>query len=1505
MKKYLMLVCLVLLSVFNVNESHAQALPNTPIADFYTRNPEFSCGAQTICESVPNNDINIYNIYISGCAVGVNPCNDRLLIWTPQYNPLGNASVGEIRQYYLNEFSNGTSDMPTARFYSIEDCAFVAGSNTKDMTCNVMLQYTNSEGEIKYFVGTTLNSNFYRGRPLPCPSNGNICLSTASNIPKDSKNTGDPIDLNNRSVADGKIDLKFPIAFGRTYNSGNGQGGLIGKSWVSDADKKIQIPALTNPDGISLNLTKTQPLSLSTTSWIQVLTGSNNPLNFYRNSLTDGWSSAALVNNAYTLAIVNNQYVLTMPNGDMNLYDVMSGSLISENFKNGTYLNYSYNGSQLIQITNNYNQSISFSYSNNLINQITASNGDTVQYSYANGYLTQATYNNVETYTYVYDSNGLMTDKYDENNQHYTHYDYDSQSRPIVNYMFDQNGNQINRADLNYASNYVTETKQNGNVMRHYFDSYNLTSQYVGTVNMSGGNGQYTFANLDYDTSGNLTSEYNYLGTANTEYTYDANNLVTKVKKENGAIMNLTWDTTNRLLMTMNEQTSNGNRIANYTYDYYHNVSSKVIQGNDETLTWSYTWSNDGRMLTKIQPNGLGYTYGYYAIDGSSASGLVNTITTSTGKTITVNGYDTRGNAISITGIDGITKTMTYDIRDHLISETVNGATNNYTYDLAGNLTISNFANGYQITMTYDPAHRLIKIEDNNGGSESFVLDSTTGKPLNTNIYQNSTLIKTMNIVLNGVGDTIKEYRSDSTKAFNVNSTYNDGSVHTAQDQNGTTVTRLISNTGLTTTNNYAGNYPDYYYDLDNHVKSINVNAQITNYTYDDFGRLTQLVSPDTGTQNLTYDTVAGIKTRVDASGITHTTNSDIEGKITSITHSNATGTLTETYDYSAQNRLKKITDNSGTNEYLYDNYGFLNQKTQTTNGKVFNVLYNNNNLGQTTAVTYPSGMVVNYTYNKGFLSNVAVNGTNIVSNLVYNSLEKQPVSWTLGNNSVSITMNTDGGQTGFIDSGVMNQTLSVDSMLNINSITDSINPNQSVSANFNPNYAISNWSNASGIQTHTNGINYNISSISGNGVNDAWSYDSASNLVNAYTNTPAVTYVYDGNGNLTTDNKGTYTYDFKNNMSSSNRNSTVGSYTYNAMSQRVLKVVGGQSRYFVYNESNQLIGEYDVNGNVINEYIYLGLRPVAVKNNGTINMVHTDYLGTPRYIMDSSNNLLWNWDNTDPFGTTLAQGSLEFNLRFAGQYYDSESSLHYNMFRTYDPTSKRYMQSDPIGLDADFNTYNYVRRNPLNGIDFLGLVLKLSADNDVLNNQALQKMTYLPSGEKLLDSDAVILIHSNFLFNYELNNDFLFHHNGGFQIRKNSQLYEDLKNTKTFKNLQDSEGDGVSGSTLAKMLNESKINLVGIKRIILLSCVAGATVNPLTGNLNTQDFADGVSKEVLASNNYLRLNLKDGGILTEGPIMFENFAIEFPASSSTFKTFLPNNSIVNRLINITKGLFK
>lgn len=63
------------------------------------------------------------------------------------------------------------------------------------------------------------------------------------------------------------------------------------------------------------------------------------------------------------------------------------------------------------------------------------------------------------------------------------------------------------------------------------------------------------------------------------------------------------------------------------------------------------------------------------------------------------------------------------------------------------------------------------------------------------------------------------------------------------------------------------------------------------------------------------------------------------------------------------------------------------------------------------------------------------------------------------------------------------------------------------------------------------------------------------------------------------------------------------------------------------------------------------------------------------------------------------------FALRFfPGQYYDQETGLYYNYFRTYDPGMGRYLESDPIGLEGGLNTYSYANSNSLINVDPYGL---------------------------------------------------------------------------------------------------------------------------------------------------------------------------------------------------------
>ena len=120
---------------------------------------------------------------------------------------------------------------------------------------------------------------------------------------------------------------------------------------------------------------------------------------------------------------------------------------------------------------------------------------------------------------------------------------------------------------------------------------------------------------------------------------------------------------------------------------------------------------------------------------------------------------------------------------------------------------------------------------------------------------------------------------------------------------------------------------------------------------------------------------------------------------------------------------------------------------------------------------------------------------------------------------------------------------------------------------------------------------------------------------------------------------------------------------------------------------------------------------------------IYPDQLGTPRQITDTNDNVVWQWDNTDPFGANMPNqnpvglGSFTFNLRFPGQYYDAETNTHYNVNRDYDPAIGRYLQSDPIGLGGGINTYTYVSGNPLRYTDPRGLELSKA---DILGLGAL-----------------------------------------------------------------------------------------------------------------------------------------------------------------------------------------
>jgi len=120
---------------------------------------------------------------------------------------------------------------------------------------------------------------------------------------------------------------------------------------------------------------------------------------------------------------------------------------------------------------------------------------------------------------------------------------------------------------------------------------------------------------------------------------------------------------------------------------------------------------------------------------------------------------------------------------------------------------------------------------------------------------------------------------------------------------------------------------------------------------------------------------------------------------------------------------------------------------------------------------------------------------------------------------------------------------------------------------------------------------------------------------------------------------------------------------------------------------------------------------PITVTAQKALYYIHADHLNTPRLVADATGTTVWRWDQAEPFGSNPADEDPDSNsvafdlpLRLPGQYYDKETSLHYNFFRDYDPSLGIYKQSDPFGVRVALNTYTYVAASPLAATDVEGL---------------------------------------------------------------------------------------------------------------------------------------------------------------------------------------------------------
>ena len=136
-----------------------------------------------------------------------------------------------------------------------------------------------------------------------------------------------------------------------------------------------------------------------------------------------------------------------------------------------------------------------------------------------------------------------------------------------------------------------------------------------------------------------------------------------------------------------------------------------------------------------------------------------------------------------------------------------------------------------------------------------------------------------------------------------------------------------------------------------------------------------------------------------------------------------------------------------------------------------------------------------------------------------------------------------------------------------------------------------------------------------------------------------------------------------------SNTGGTLGQYTYNALEQRIIKTAGGVTTVFLYDLEGRLITESSATGTIQREYIYFNDEPLALIENGSVYYFANDQLGSGQALFDQYGETVWQ-AQYDPFGaaTISPDSTLVNNLRLPGQYFDSETGLHYNWHRYYEP---------------------------------------------------------------------------------------------------------------------------------------------------------------------------------------------------------------------------------------------
>ncbi|MCF6293619.1 MAG: hypothetical protein L3J04_09520, partial [Robiginitomaculum sp.] len=506
----------------------------------------------------------------------------------------------------------------------------------------------------------------------------------------------------------------------------------------------------------------------------------------------------------------------------------------------------------------------------------------------------------------------------------------------------------------------------------------------------------------------------------------------------------------------------------------------------------------------------------------------------------------------------------------------------------------------------------------------------------------------------------------------------------------------------------------------------------VTAYVRNGWGEIIREVSPDAGITDYELNTNGQIIKRTDARGQITNYTYDAANRLTS---EEFVGNSAQNIDYiwdiggdRGIGRITQIYDEHGITDLFYDARGEIYKEIRSQNSQVYETVYADDGTNAVIGMTYPSGRIVEYARdNAGRITDIRTRENasaiwqDVLGNMDY--LPFGPLTTGAFGNSLALNINYDlDYQITAIKVGagsIVDLNYNHDANGNVTALSDNAMPARDQVFTYD---AVDRLVNASGVYGAI-GYSYDLTGNrlsrtinTGSTITENYNYAAGSNKLITVTGNGGRTIGWNAAGQANSDIKAAenylYSHDAEGRTRTVTRNgSLIATYGYDATNRRVVKSLTGQTIHYIYDRDDQLIAEYDgISGSVLREYVWLGLMPLAIidHTNGSpvLNFLHSDHLGRP--IAATDNNGLQVWDGTfTPFGeAVLTAGSLSLELRFPGQYRDSETELYYNFTRIYDPSLGRYLQYDTIGLGGGINPFAYVGGNPVGLIDPRGEVV-------------------------------------------------------------------------------------------------------------------------------------------------------------------------------------------------------